>query len=176
MPPRRLSVAAMPPSLPPLSIALLVLAACSGESGEPPAKRELASAIPEPAMPAAAPRPAPAVAEPASGGDGAEAAAETLRTYYRLIEAGRYEAAWQLRERPAKRGDASAFARAFADYAQYRATIGAPSPAAEAGGALYVEVPVQTYGVTRQGKPFSSAGTVTLRRTNEQGEWRIYGG
>jgi hypothetical protein len=168
----------MPPSVPHVSIALLALAACSGESGEPPAKREFASAIPEPkiAMPAAAPRPAPALAAPAPGQDGAEAAAETLRTYYRLIEAGRYEAAWQLRERPAKRGDASAFARAFSDFAQYRATIGAPSPVVESGGSLYVEVPVQTYGVTRQGKPFSSAGTVTLRRSDRQGEWRIYGG
>ena len=127
-------------------------------------------------MPAATPRPAPAVAAPAPGGNSAEAAAATLRTYYRLIEAGRYEAAWQLRERPAKRGDASAFARAFSGYSQYRATIGAPSPVVEAGGSLYVEVPVQTYGVTRQGKPFSSAGTVTLRRPDKQGEWRIYGG
>lgn len=168
----------MPPSLSPLSIALLVLGACSGESAEPPAKREPASAIPDPkaSIPSAPADPAPAAAEQAPGQGGAAAAAETLRTYYRLIEAGRYEAAWQLRERPAKRGDASAFARAFSGYAQYRATIGAPSPVVEAGGALYVEVPVQTYGVTRQGKPFSSAGTVTLRRTDGQGEWRIYGG
>ena len=50
-----------------------------------------------------------------------------------------------------------------------------------AAGSLYVEVPVQTYGKLQDGTPFSSAGTVTMRRSNdvpgataEQRRWRIH--
>ena len=54
--------------------------------------------------------------------------------------------------------------------------------AAAQPAAAPVEVPVQLYGRMKDGKPFGSAGTITLRRANDvpgataaQRRWRIYG-
>lgn len=113
----------------------------------------------------------------------AEGAAQVLQTYYALIEAGRYDEAWELRWRG--RGDDAqsreAFAASFDRYAEYHANVGAPGRIGGAAGSLYVEVPVQIYGRTKDGEAFSSAGTVTLRRVNDvpgsteaERRWRIY--
>lgn len=113
--------------------------------------------------------------------ESAQGAANVLQTYYALIEQGDYEEAWALRSPSADGPSREAFAASFDQYAEYHAQIGAPSDIEGAAGSLYVEVPVQTYGRMKDGKPFSSAGTVTLRRSNnipgstpEQRRWRIY--
>ena len=103
-----------------------------------------------------------------------------LQTYYALIEDGKYQEAWRLRT-PGEGETAAEFATGFARYAEYHALVGTPSEISGAAGSLYVEVPVQIYGRLKDGKPFSSAGTVTLRRSNdvpgstaEQRRWHIY--
>ncbi len=72
------------------------------------------------------------------------------------------------------------FAASFDRFSEYHANIGAPSEPQGAAGSLYVEVPVQLYGRLKDGRPFSNAGTVTLRRSNNvpggSTEWRIYTG
>lgn len=169
--------------------ALLLLAALAGCSGEPPAAPETPAAdakaqppaAPAPsAEPRAEPRP---TAEAPSTDNEAEAARAVVRTYFAHIEAGDYEAAWALRWHG--EADDAASRKAFLDsralYAEHHATVGIPGSVEGAAGSLYVEVPVQLYGRLASGKPFSSAGTVTLRRVNdvpgstaEQRRWRIY--
>ncbi|MBA3677396.1 MAG: hypothetical protein H0W74_08340 [Sphingosinicella sp.] len=113
----------------------------------------------------------------------AQGAGQVLQTYFALIEAGKYDAAWKLRWKGEGDDPKSArdFAASFARYAEYHANIGAPGAISGAAGSLYVNVPVQLYGRMRDGKSFSSAGIVTLRRVNdvpgssaEQRSWRIY--
>lgn len=110
--------------------------------------------------------------------DGGESAAQALRSYYALIESGRYREAWRLRS-GGRGGGEEAFVQSFGQYAQYRATVGTPSEVVESNGWLYVEVPVQTYGRMKDGQGFGSAGIVTLRRrmqgSAEQRRWRIAG-
>lgn len=85
-------------------------------------------------------------------------------------------AAYRLRE-PGRRGATQeAFAASFADYAEYRGAVGAASEPVTSRGWDYVEVGVQIIGRTKTGRPFSSAGTVTLRRRSGSGDWRIYPG
>jgi hypothetical protein len=105
-------------------------------------------------------------------GGAASDAATALRLYYDHIEAGRYEAAFELRE-PGE-ADAAAFVAHFRRFASQKVSIGLPSIPVEGKGWLYVEVPVQTYGTMTDGTPFGSAGTVTLRRRASGGDWRIY--
>lgn len=106
-------------------------------------------------------------------------AAALLSRYYAALGAGRYEEAWRLRAPRAEGRSATLeeFAASYARYAEYHASIGAPSQPVAARGLLYVEVPVHSYGRMRNGQPFSSAGTVTLRRaadgTAAEQEWRI---
>lgn len=121
------------------------------------------------------------VAEAPFTPDSAQGAANVLQTYYALIEQGDYDAAYALRSPSADGPSAAEFAASFERYAEYHAQIGAPSSIEGAAGSLYVEVPVQIYGRLKDGKPFSSAGTVTLRRSNDipgatakQRSWRIY--
>jgi hypothetical protein len=105
-----------------------------------------------------------------------------LRRYYALIEAGKYDAAWAMRT--AGRGmDAGRFAAHFKAYESYHSEVGAPSRPVQSEGWVYVEVPVMTTGRFLGGKPFGSAGSVSLRRAApgieapppERG-WRIYTG
>jgi hypothetical protein len=164
------------------------MAASCGRSDEQPlqpapatnaAAVELRPAGPAPARaPDAAPR--EVAPEAARDGTGAQAAVDVLKSYYRLIEHGRYEEAWRLRWE-SDGGDASDFAAHFADYSEYHATVGNPSEVQGAAGSSYVEVPVQLYGQMKSGESFGSAGTVTLRRVNDvpgataaQRRWRIY--
>lgn len=187
----------------------LALAACSGENDMPAANRQAELAEPPPvtapvpagpagageASPSAlAPLNPPAPGEPGGLPDdrtpvseapftpeSAQGAANVLQTYYALIEQGEYDKAFALREPGAGAASMEEFAASFGQYAEYHAHIGAPSDISGAAGSLYVEVPVQTYGRLKGGKPFSSAGTVTLRRSNNipgstpaQRRWRIY--
>ena len=156
-----------------LLLAALLVASCGEPQRQEPAATEPQE--PRPAEQAAAPPRAKATPSPAPPvGEEGQGAADVLRSYYGLIEAGRYDEAFRLRE-PGKRGPTpEQFRQSFARYAEHRATVGTPSQVAGAAGSLYVEVPVQIYGRLRSGKPFSTAGTVTLRRRSAGGEWRIY--
>jgi len=115
--------------------------------------------------------PAPAAA---SGRDNPASSDATalLRHYYALIEKRDYAQALALREDNGT--SLKAFAAHFDRFETMRVTIGTPSLPVHAGDWLYVEVPVQTYGAMRNGAPFGSAGTVTLRRKMPNGRWRIY--
>lgn len=184
---------------------LALLSACSENRGE---ENGLAAADPietarsgeDPSVPASPPQGTPEPVEPVAPGqpgglpddrtpvseapfapESAQGAANVLQTYYALIEAGKYEEAWKLREPSAAAPSAKEFADSFARYSEYHAQVGAPSDISGAAGSLYVEVPVQTYGRMKDGKSFSNAGTVTLRRSNdvpgataEQRRWRLY--
>jgi len=122
----------------------------------------------------------PSLSEAPFAQDSAQGAATIVQTYYALIEAGKYREAHQLRW-DSHRLSLAEFEASFAPYAEYHATVGAPSEIQGAAGSLYVEVPVQTYGLRKDGRPFGSAGTIALRRVNdvpgataEQRHWRIY--
>ncbi|PWG02601.1 hypothetical protein [Sphingosinicella humi] len=180
--------------------ALALAAACSGggtetqraddtrvaeaPAVEPAAPAPSAQAPLQPPAPGEAgglPDDRPPVAEAPFAPDSAQGAANVLQSYYALIEQGDYDAAYALRSASADGPSAAEFAASFEQYAEYHAQIGAPSNIEGAAGSLYVEVPVQIYGRQKDGKPFSSAGTVTLRRSNdipgstaEQRSWRIY--
>ena len=121
----------------------------------------------------AGPEPTAAVGERAD-------AADVARRYYQLIDAGDLAEAYALRESGERDASAEEFIASFAEFAEYRATVGDPSPIVEADGSSFVEVPVQIYGRKQDGKPFASAGTITLRRrlqgSAEEQEWRIYTG
>jgi hypothetical protein len=120
--------------------------------------------------------------ETQAASDDAKGAADMLRRYYGLIEAGKYDDAWRMRSGGGGI-DAGQFAAHFKAYETYRSQVGAPSLPVESEGWLYVEVPVMTTGRFLGGKPFGSSGSVTLRRpapgtaapANEQG-WHIYTG
>ena len=95
-----------------------------------------------------------------------------VKDYYSRIGRGDLAGAWALRW-PSPRGDEAAFIAAYARYDRHEATVGAPSRVASSAGHDYVEVPVHLYGTMKDGKVFSSAGTVSLRR-KAGGAWRIY--
>lgn len=173
-----------------LIVILALFATGCGESeSETPAPANRAE--PEPAARQASPGPLPSPVaetsappqEAARRESGAEDAAAALRRYYALIEAGDYDAAWALRWHGAADDAESkaAFARQYSGYSQYRVQVGEASLPSGAAGSLYVEVPVQIQGRTKEGEPFASVGTVTMRRVNdvpgataEQKNWRVY--
>jgi len=100
-----------------------------------------------------------------------------VRDYYRLIGARRFDEAWALRVKG--KLTATQFAQSYGAYRTYRATVGNPSEPQRAGGFEFVEVPVQLYGQMMDGRPFGSAGTITLRRVAvKEGagrqHWQIY--
>lgn len=171
-----------------LSVLLLAAAGCSEEEAAPPKTKEAAVAqrqIAAPAQPGESrglPDDGTPKSEARGKAGGAQEAATVAETYYALIEAGKYREAWKLRW-PAKGDDPEAFARNFGKYDTYRATVGAPSEPQGAAGSLFVEVPVQIYGRLKNGEGFGTAGSITLRRSNdvpgstpEQRKWRIYSG
>ena len=116
-------------------------------------------------------------------GDEASKAKQVADAYFAAISDKRLGDAWNLRAKGT--GDNAESRKAFFDhysgYQEFHATVGNPGPVEGAAGSLYTEIPVQLYGRVSDGKPFGSAGIVTLRRTNdvpgstvEQRSWRIY--
>lgn len=112
----------------------------------------------------------------------AQGAAQVVQTYYALLEAKKYDEAYELWRGQGERSGmtADAFADSFARYATYHAEVGAPGRVEGAAGSLYVEVPVHVYGELKSGEEFHLRGPVRLRRANnvpgatpEQLEWRI---
>jgi hypothetical protein len=159
--------------------AFLVIPACHQQPASPPRETRQAQGS-KVAVPRAAP--GNSTQESAGADDAAADGADMLRHYYALIEAGRYGDAWRMRS--GGRGiDAAQFAAHFKAYESYHSQVGTPSRPVRSNGWDYVEVPVMTTGRFLGGKPFGSAGSVTLRRPapgtaaapGEQG-WRIYTG
>ena len=145
----------------------LLLGACTEEAAPTRPERKHAKQAAARAPAAAA---SPALDQRMPTAD-ASNAADVLRKHYALIGERRYAEAHKLREPGG--ADAAAFAAHFERFASHAVTVGTPSEPVEAGGWLYVEVPVHSYGTMKDGRPFGSAGTVTLRR-KPGGAWRIF--
>lgn len=114
-----------------------------------------------------------------------QAAAQVLQAYFGFLEAGRYDPAYRLWWNGGRASGMSEaeFAASFGRFREYHAKIGAPGAVRGAAGSAYVDVPVEVEGRLQRGGPFSTAGTMTLRRVNdvpgstaEQRRWRIYRG
>ena len=152
---------------------LLLLAGCGRES-ETPRQSDNLSRAARPPMPELEP-PAPTAQDREDSGD----AAATLKRYYARIEAGDYDAAWEMRSGEKNETARRRFADNFRAYSTYHADVGEPSEPVTANGWAYVEVPVMIRGTFRGGRPFASAGSVTVRRAaageGDRG-WRIYTG
>jgi hypothetical protein len=153
--------------------ALLLLAGCGGE--REPVPQEQAKQ----ARPKLAPGPvaqAPSREEIA----GAKDAASMLRLYYARIEQGDYAGAVRLRSD--KRTDPQRLADSFKAYETYHAQVGVPGRPVRGGDWLYVRVQIMITGGYKGGEGFSSAGTVTMRRSVADSaapadrEWRVYTG
>lgn len=154
---------------------VLVLAACNDADRSMVGSRietRVAARVTPTALPSAAPVPAPSP-------DSAEAAAAVVRDHYALIAARNYAGARRLWE-PAASGAPDAFARDFARYAVYRATVGAPGRIDAGAGQRYVEVPVTVAARRVDGGDVALAGSVILHRaadidgaTPAQRRWRI---
>lgn len=152
---------------------LLLLAAC-GDSKETPQEAQQRQKAAQPPMPELE----PPVATQQDREDSGDAAA-ALKRYYARIEAGDYDSAWAIRSGEPSDEARRRFADNFKAYQSYHADVGTPSEPVQAGGWAYVEVPVMIRGAFRGGKPFASAGSVTLRRAiSGEGErgWRVYTG
>ncbi|MET1111036.1 MAG: hypothetical protein ABWX67_05855 [Allosphingosinicella sp.] len=151
---------------------LLLLAACGGER-ETPQQAERREKAEQPPMPELEP-PVATAQDREDSGD----AADALRRYYERIESGDYDSAWAMRSGESGDEARRRFADNFKAYAAYQADVGAPSEPVEARGWAYVEVPVMIRGTFRGGKPFSSAGSVTMRKATSGPDrrWRIYTG
>lgn len=109
-----------------------------------------------------------------------QSAAKLVETYFALIGARRYAEALHLRW-DADRLSLERFAASFASYAEYRATVGAPSEVLRSEGWLYVSVPVHRYGTMKSGQPFGNVGTVLVSCRDapagsgpQRRRWRIH--
>jgi hypothetical protein len=157
-----------------LLVFLLALSACGSEpdSAPQPERRERAA---RPPMPELEP-PKATEQDREESGD----AAAALKLYYARIGSGDYDSAWALRSGEAGDEARRRFADNFRAYASYQADVGTPSEPVEAQGWAYVEVPVMIRGTFKGGKPFTSAGSVSMRKAvsgPRAGEgWRIYTG
>jgi hypothetical protein len=153
---------------------LLFLFAC-GEEEEKPRGPEPSGQSALPPMPELEPPKESAQDREASGD-----AAAALKLYYERIGSGDYDSAWAMRTGEAGDEARRRFADNFRAYESYQADVGTPSEPVEAGGWAHVEVPVMLRGTFKGGKPFSSAGSVSMRKAvsgPRAGEgWRIYTG
>lgn len=157
-----------------LFLLALLLAACGSERETPEQTRQRQK-VEQPPMPELEP-PAETEQDREDSGD----AAATLRRYYARIQSGDYDAAWAMRSGEDDAEARRRFADNFRAYETYRADVGTPGEPVQAQGWAYVEVPVMIRGTFRGGKPFSSAGSVTVRKATSGPEagngWRIYTG
>ncbi len=154
-------------------ICVLLLAACGRDSDAPRQPDNLSRAAQPPAPELEPPEPT------AEDREGSGDAAATLKRYYARIESGDYDSAWEMRSGERNEAARRRFADNFRAYATYHADVGTPSEPVTSNGFAYVEVPVMIRGTFRGGKPFASAGSVTVRRaTTGEGDkgWRVYTG
>ena len=150
---------------------ILLLAACGSGSEAPQdaSQREKAAQLPTPEL-----QPPETDRDREDSGD----AAEALKRYYSRIQSGDYDSAWEMRSGESGDEARKRFADNFRAYDTYQADVGTPSEPVESNGWAYVEVPVMIRGTFKGGKPFSSAGSVTVRKSTSAGGegWRIYTG
>lgn len=167
--------------------ALILLSACSQQAQQEQAanapknnavRAEPPLTPPAPGQPGGLPDDRNMIAEGPIDPKSPQGAGQVLQRYFGLIEAGRRAEADSLWS---DSGTPLEFADRLAQYREIHANIGAPGRPEGAAGSVYVEIPVQLYGRTTDGKEFSARGTMTLRRSNdvpgstpEQREWRIY--
>ena len=169
-----------------IAIALLLAAACSKQSAAPPAneaeppakattlvENEAPLNPPAPGEPGGLPDDRTPISEGAIDPKSGQGAGQVLQSYFALSESGRFAEANKLWSVGVERLD-------LTGYREVHAHIGAPGKVEGGAGSLYVEIPVQLYGRLKDGKEFSSLGTMTLRRVNdvpgsteEQRRWRI---
>ena len=168
--------------------ALLFLAACSRQTPQ-----EEAANVPEDSAPLnAVTPPEPPLSPPAPGEPGglpddrtplaegpidpksAQGAGQVLQHYFALAEQGKVAEANKSWSEGAEKLD-------LGKYKEVHANIGAPGDSEGAAGSIYVDIPVQLYGRTKDGKEFNARGTMTLRRANdvpgstaEQRKWHIF--
>jgi hypothetical protein len=156
------------------ALALLLLAPACGREAESPEEAQNRVRAAQPPMPELEP-PVPTEQDREESGD----AASALKRYYARIESGDYDSAWAMRSGEGDDEARRRFADNFKAYSSYHADVGVPSEPVASGGFSFVEVPVMIRGTFRGGKPFASAGSVTLRRsTSGEGDrrWRVYTG
>ena len=169
-----------------IAIALLLAAACSKQSAAPPAneaeppanattlvENEAPLNPPAPGEPGGLPDDRTPISEGAIDPKSGQGAGQVLQSYFALSESGRFAEANKLWSVGVERLD-------LTGYREVHAHIGAPGKVEGGAGSLYVEIPVQLYGRLKDGKEFSSLGTMTLRRVNdvpgsteEQRRWHI---
>jgi len=169
-----------------IAIALLLAAACSKQSAAPPAneaeppakattlvENEAPLNPPAPGEPGGLPDDRTPISEGAIDPKSGQGAGQVLQSYFGLSESGRFAEANKLWSIGVERLD-------LTGYREVHANIGAPGNVEGGAGSLYVEIPVQLYGRLKDGKEFSSRGTMTLGRVNdvpgsteEQRSWRI---
>ena len=154
-----------------LALACLALASACGQNGENPQEVQNRVRAAQPPMPELEP-PVPTEEDRERSAD----AATALKRYYARIEAGDYEAAWAMRSGESGDEARRRFADNFRAYQSYHADVGQPSEPVASNGWSYVEVPVMIRGAFRGGKPFASAGSVTLRRSSDGGGWQVFTG
>lgn len=119
--------------------------------------------------------------DPPADSAGAAAAADVIRHYYAMIQAGDLADAYALwRDRGAASGQTfDAFAAGYAQTERVSATVGSPGPIGAAAGSRYVRVPVSVEAVIADGTTQRFEGTYTLSRsvvdgaTPTQRRWRI---
>ncbi len=127
-----------------------------------------AATPPGPGEPGGLPDDRTPVAEGPIDPESAQGAGQVVQHYYALLESGRYREAWQLWSDGGKASgmSAEAFAASFGKYKEYHANIGAPGRVDAGAGQRYVEVPVQVYGILKDGdRPFNRRGKAVLHRT-----------
>ena len=177
-----------------LVVMMLMTAACSRQAGQPsPPANEMVpvnDAAPVGNLAASnseAPLNPPAPGEPGGLPDdrtpvvegkidpkSAQGAGQVLQHYFALAEQGRFAEADKAWSDGSEKLD-------LAKYKEVHVNIGAPGGMEGAAGSSYVDIPVQLYGRTKDGKEFNLRGTMTLRRVNdvpgstaEQRQWHIY--
>ena len=168
-----------------IAAVLLLAAACSKQSASPaenevaPAKEtavvqnEAPLSPPAPDEPGGLPDDRTPISEGAIDPKSGQGAGQVLQSYFALVETGRFAEANKLWSIGVERLD-------LTGYREIHGNIGTPGNVEGGAGSLYVEIPVQLYGRLKDGKEFSSRGTMTLRRVNdvpgsteEQRRWHI---
>jgi hypothetical protein len=165
------------------TFALFLAGACSQETVAPPANMAVSeNAVaaqaplnpPAPGMPGGLPDDRTPIAEGPIDPKSAQGAGQVLQRYFAFVESGNSEEARKLWSEGAQKLDLSR-------YKEVHANIGAPGDPEGAAGSIYVDIPVQLYGRTNEGREFNARGSMTLRRVNdvpgstpEQREWHIY--
>jgi hypothetical protein len=169
-----------------IALTLLLAAACSKQSAAPPVneaepaasetamvENEASLNPPAPGEPGGLPDDRTQISEGVIDPKSGQGAGQVLQSYFALAETGRIAEANKLWSVGVERLD-------LTGCREVRANIGAPGDVEGGAGSLYVEIPVQLYGRLKDGKEFSSRGTMTLRRVNdvpgsteEQRRWHI---